>query len=236
MSQVSRPYQFALGAVLIFGVLWLLVLRPSDSVSAEPPLPGAPGAAQTAPAAGAAPGVAGLGNAVERAQDAVTTSGTAAAATQQAAAQASGEATPAPASPVSAPATDAPTSTAAPAADAPAPAGQATPQDPSRPILDAVARGAVAVVLFSERNAADDREVRRAVRAVSRRDGRVRVVSAPIADVGRYEAITRGVQVLAAPTVLVIGRDRAARTIVGFTGTAEIEQLVDDTLRRTRGR
>ena len=50
----------------------------------------------------------------------------------------------------------------------------------------------------------------------------------PIGDVGRYEAITRGVQVLESPTVLVIGAGGKARAITGYTQAKEIDQAVSD--------
>ena len=50
----------------------------------------------------------------------------------------------------------------------------------------------------------------------------------PIGDVGRYEAITRGVQVLESPTVLVIGAGGKARAITGYTQPKEIDQAVSD--------
>jgi hypothetical protein len=84
------------------------------------------------------------------------------------------------------------------------------------------------VVLFYNPLGSDDSAVRRAVRGVDRFGGRVSVHSAPISKVGDYEAITRGVQVLQAPTVLVIGHDRKARKLVGLTDAEEIDQLVSD--------
>ena len=50
----------------------------------------------------------------------------------------------------------------------------------------------------------------------------------PIGDVGRYEAITRGAQVLESPTVLVIGAGGKARAITGYTQAKEIDQAVSD--------
>jgi hypothetical protein len=117
------------------------------------------------------------------------------------------------------------------------PAGQAAPgpaapahsaSDRSAPILRELDSGKVAVLVFWNPRAADDRAVRRAVGAVGRRHGRVTVHSSRIARVGDYAAITQGVEVLQTPTVLVIGPNRRARTIVGFTDTREIEQLVGD--------
>lgn len=226
MSQLSRPYQAALLGVLVFGVLWLLVLKPSDGEAVDGPIPAAPVSGATAP------GVTGLGTAVGKAQGAVATSDAANAATAAAAASAgAGQ----PVATTSAPpAPDAATTPVTPASSAEPSAGstsRTTTGDPSRRILDALGTGKVAVVLFYEGRAADDRAVRRAVRALPRRAGRVKVYAAPIQDVGRYDAITRGVQVLSAPTVLVIGADRSVRSILGFTQVGEIDQLVDDALR-----
>jgi hypothetical protein len=54
------------------------------------------------------------------------------------------------------------------------------------------------------------------------------VHSIPVQDVGDYNALTTGVQVLQAPTVLVIGPDHKARTITGYTEVKEIDQTVSD--------
>ncbi len=209
--------------MLVFGVLWLLVLRPSGDAAVDAPIPAAPTSGATAP------GVNGLGTAVDKANGAVAVSDAA-----NAAAAAAGQ----PVATTSAPAAAAPTT---PVAGAAAPASVAktkktatTTGDPSRPILDALGAGKVAVVLFYEDRAADDKAVRRSVRELPRRNGKVKVYAAPIKDVGRYDAITRGVQVLSAPTVLVIGADRSVQTILGFTQVGEIDQLVDDALRRSK--
>lgn len=220
VSQLSRPYQFALVGVLVLAVAWMFVLRPSDEVAAEPPMPAA-----------SAPGVQGLAGAAAGAQGAVDASTASAAATQAAAAsptaQTGGAVAPAEA-PAAAPA-------AATAKAKAAGAVARTPKgDPSRPILAALQRDKVAVVLFHEGAAAEDRAVRKALRGLPRRNGRVAVFSAPIARVGAYAAVTRGVSVLAAPTVLVIGPDHAARSVTGLTSVEELDQLVGDTLRRTR--
>lgn len=224
MSQLSRPYQAALVGVLVFGVLWLLVLRPSGDAAVDAPIPAAPVSGATAP------GVKGLGTAVDKANGAVAASDAANAATAAATGQ--------PVATTSAPVAAAPTApvagAATPAAVAKAKKTATTTGDPSRPILDALGGGKVAVVLFYEGGAADDRAVRRSVRELPRRDGKVKVYAAPIKDVGRYDAITRGVQVLSAPTVLVIGADRSVQTILGFTQVGEIDQLVDDALRRSK--
>jgi pyruvate/2-oxoglutarate dehydrogenase complex dihydrolipoamide acyltransferase (E2) component len=130
---------------------------------------------------------------------------------------------------------------AAPAAKSPAAPAKSVPAKPkakakaatrnaSAPLLRALDAKHAVVLVFWNRRGSDDRAVRRAVAAIDRHDGKVVVKVAPIAAVGRYEAITRGVQVLQSPTVLVIGSDHKARAIVGFTTTGELDQAVGDTL------
>lgn len=212
MSQLSKPYQYALVAMIVLAGAWFTVLKPSDDVAVDAPLP----AAAAPPAT--APGVQGLTTAVDEANAAVDEAN--------------------PAGGAAAPANPAvPGADAAPAAPVPAAKKAAEPTtttgDPSRPILDAVGSGKVAVVLFYEAGGADDRAVRRSLQDLPRRGGRVAVFSARIGDVGRYAAITRGVSVLSAPTVLVIDADRVASSITGFTEVGEIDQLVGDALKRT---
>lgn len=210
MSQLSKPYQYALIAMIVLAGAWFTVLKPSDDVAVDAPLPATPAAT--------APGVQGLTTAADKAKTAVEE------------ANAAGGAAPVdPAAP--------PAAGGAPAAVAPAVKKAAKPTtttgDPSRPILDAVGNGKVAVVLFYESDGADDRAVRRSLKELPRREGRVVVFSARIGDVGRYAAITRGVSVLSAPTILVIGADRVASAITGYTEVGEIDQLVGDALKRT---
>jgi hypothetical protein len=99
MAQLSRPYQIALGAVVVLGLIWAVALRAHGSNPSEPvptkPAPSASASAsapKTAPAArsaaaqakaaaatppiyhGAAPGVEGLTRAIAKAHGAVATS------------------------------------------------------------------------------------------------------------------------------------------------------------------
>jgi hypothetical protein len=79
MSQLSRPYQIAIGAVVVLAALWFVALRGHSGssggrqTSAAPPVP-APKAPVTTPYHGSAPGVAGLTHAIERARGAVSES------------------------------------------------------------------------------------------------------------------------------------------------------------------
>lgn len=219
MEQLSRPYQIALGAILVFALAYFLVLKPGGDEPVEP----APVPAASAPAAPTAPGAAGLGRAVDNAKGAAAQSDESAKATQDAAAAASGENTPgdAPAAPGSSP--------GSPSGEDAAPGGDGLkPEDASRAILDDVANEKVAVVLFYNAKGADDRAVRRALKDVPRFNGKVRVRQIPIERVADYPAITQGIPVTQAPTLLVIDEDKRARRLVGYQDTESIRQLVGD--------
>lgn len=227
MEQLSRPYQIALGAIVVFVLLWFVVLKPGGGGEATPtpaastPASPAPTAASSQPAA---PGVAGLTRAVGKAQGAVEQSDASAQRTEQAAGAAGGSTSgsgPAPSSSA--------TSRAASAqATAPTADGGLEPDDASRPILDDVRAGKLAVVLFYNPLGADDQAVRRALKRVDRFKGKVRVRQIPIARVADYPAITQGVPVGEAPTLLVFGRSERARRLVGYQDTRSIEQLIGD--------
>lgn len=243
MESLSLPYRIALVAILAFGALYLTVLKgggDQEESFAPPPVAG-----QTAPAPASAsspasstpsaPGVKGLSSAVDKAKGAAATSTTANAAVQSADPEAPAAATTvaatAPASGgTTVAATAKPTATAKAPKARPAKAAASKPAsgDPSRRILAGLKRGRTEVVLFTTRSAADDLAVRSAVGRVARRGGKVGVHVVPLSQVGRYEAITSGVTIRQSPTVVVIGKGRVARTIVGFTTTQEIDQLVAD--------
>jgi hypothetical protein len=197
VDQLSLPFRVLLVAVVVVGGLWFAVLRPkSDSTSKS----------------SAAPGVTGLANDVTKAKDAANAAGGDGTTSTPAA-----NATPAQ--------PDATTkgSTPAPKSDL---AADAVAGDPSKDVLAAVDQGKVAVVLFWNKNASDDRATRRALRDVDTHHGKVVTRAVAIGDVGKYEAITRGAQVLESPTVLVIGAGGKARAITGYTQASEIDELV----------
>lgn len=222
MDKISLPFRIVLIVALLFAVLWFLVLRPKPVADVEP--------------AATPPGVTGLANDVAKANKAVDTSNAAAARSEAAANAVGGSSTSAakPSATSSKPAAAAKSVTATKPAAAPAKpakpglADDAAPGDPSRPLLASVDAGKVVVVLFWNKNASDDRATRRGLRSVDLHGGKVVASAVPIGDVGRYEAITRGVQVLESPTVLVIGAGGKARAITGYTQPKEIDQAVSD--------
>jgi hypothetical protein len=215
VAQLSPPFRIALVGLLAVAALWFTVLKPKDP-AAEP--------------VATAPGTAGLATATDAAKGAASASDAPASATQ-AATGAPGTATTATTATGSA-------GSAAPKAATANAAGKATKNaasnDLSAPLLGALDRKRAVVLLFWNSRASDDAAVRDAVASVDRRGGRAVVKVAAIKDVGRYQAITRGVQVLTSPTVLVISPDHTARAITGLTTSAELDQMVGDTLAAAR--
>jgi hypothetical protein len=125
--------------------------------------------------------------------------------------------------------------TAAPATQA------ATPAAPAKPATKSVSRldggilrdmrgGKIVVILFWNAKGADDIATRGALRGLDRHHGKVAVHIVPIAEVGRYPAITQDVTIAQSPTTLVIGRKRHARIITGLSEPRELSQAVDDAL------
>jgi hypothetical protein len=214
VEQISLPYRVALVALVVVGGLWFAVLRPKPA---------------SEPASSTAPGVTGLANDVDKAKNAVDASNKSAADTEAAANAVGGEGTStAPSSGGTAAQPDATAKGGEPAK--PGLADDAVDGDPSKTVLAAVDKGKVAVVLFWNKNASDDRATRRALRDIDLHHGKVVTRAIPIGDVGKYEAITRGAQVLESPTVLVIGAGGKARAITGYTQAGEIDELVGSAL------
>jgi hypothetical protein len=214
VEQISLPYRVAIVALVVVGGLWFTVLRPKPASTSN---------------SSAAPGVTGLANDVAKAKGAAATSDAANANTQAAANAAGGDAT------TSAPAANGTAAQPGPAGKGAAPgkpglADDAVSGDPSKAVLTAVDEGKVAVVLFWNDKASDDRATRRALRDVKLHHGKVVTRAIPIGDVGKYEAITRGAQVLESPTVLVIGAGGKARAITGYTQAKEIDEAVGSAL------
>jgi hypothetical protein len=209
VEQLSLPYRIALVALVVVGGLWFAVLRPKSDSSSQ---------------SSTAPGVTGLANDVNKAKDAATASN-AANANTGAAANAVGGSDSAGTTTPSGPAVGQPGKHPAPGKPTGL-AANAVAGDPSKAVLSAVDQGKVAVVLFWNKKASDDRATRRALRDVDLHRGKVVARAVPIGDVGKYEAITRGAQVLESPTVLVIGAGGKARSITGYTQAKEIDELI----------
>ena len=217
MSQISPPLRIALIAAVAFLAVWMVALRPGGAE--EPATSSAPPAGNVATGA---PAESAPGKAAEQAQSA-------AAATDAANAQAA----------------DVPVDPATASTAAAAGAAQAAPVsggDPAAakdsglptPVLKAIADEKVVVLLFWNPRAADDRAVRREVRALPSHKGRVYTHVANIRSVARYASITRGVNLAQSPTTVVVDPKLGATPLVGFSDREEIDQVVSDALRVKR--
>jgi type IV secretory pathway VirB10-like protein len=218
VDQVSKPVLIALAAVVVLAAAKFTVLRPKDDSASTPPV-------------ATAPGQEGLTRAVDNSNRAVGVNNAAVKQHEKAATETTSPAKPA--TPAKAKATAAPKA----AAPKPVAAKPAAPKlaegDRSGPILEQLAARKIAVVLFYNSVGADDKAVLSAVRAADRRHGLVKVHLMPIKNVD-YDALTTGVQVLQSPTLLVIGPDHKARTLVGYTEVKEVDQTVFDVARANK--
>jgi hypothetical protein len=225
MNQVSRPLQILLVAVLLGGAVYMLALRPkTDGGSSAPAKPAKQ--ATTSPAQGPGSSIpGGLGKAVTKARGAAAQSDAA----NQRVQQATGGSTSTSTAPAAAPASAAKPA-ASPARPAQHPAATPKATSSSAAVRSAMAHGKVVVLLFWNRQAADDRSVRQELAHVSSHGGRVLIIAAPVRQVSLFGDSTRGVQVLQSPTIIVVDRRHRARTLVGYTDRTEIGQAVDDAL------
>ena len=255
MDKISLPFRIVLIVALVFAVLWFVMLRPKPAADGEPAVtaPGVTGLANDVAKANkavdasnaaaarreAAANAVGGSSTTATTKPSTTSAKPGATAAKPSTTSAKPGATAAkPGATVAKPATAKPATAAKPAKPVapavvakpakPGLAADAAPGDPSRPLLASVDAGKVVVVLFWNKNASDDRATRRGLRSIDLHGGKVVASAVPIGDVGRYEAITRGVQVLESPTVLVIGAGGKARAITGYTQAKEIDQAVSD--------
>ena len=83
------------------------------------------------------------------------------------------------------------------------------------------------VLFFFQRGSADDAATARAVASLRGRRG-AQVFSAPISRLADYQAVIGGLGVTQAPSVVIVGRDRAARLIEGFVDAETLAQQVAD--------
>ena len=218
MDQIALPFRIALVAIMAAGALWLTVLKPKD---------------QTAASAPTAPGVTGLVTATDKARGAAATANAAAGTEAATGVDAAPAGSTQSSSPATTPAPAVKARAKAKAAGKSAPTGVAA-GDPSAPLVRALDRGKVVVLLFADRRSADDEAARVAVKALGTDHGAVVKVVRTTSEVGRFDAITAGSDVTASPTLLVVAPDRTARTIVGLTNRAEVRQLVADQLHAAR--
>ncbi|HEY7829634.1 MAG TPA: hypothetical protein VIC06_03615 [Solirubrobacteraceae bacterium] len=250
MAQISRPYQIALAALGVLALAWFAVLhRPGSSPSASAPAPVAhvsaansnsasPGAG-TSTYHGSAPGVEGLTRAIAKAHGAVKTSENNAAQLQRNSAQASNEAAPSTTStPSTQHAASAPTHVVVhktvvhrPAPGHPGASATAAAQVAAQQAVlkHELGQGKTVLLLFWNPKSTDDKSVHQAVMSVSSHlKGTVSVHVALASQVGRYGSLTRNVQVLQTPTLLVVSKKGLALTMAGLIDQYAIEQGIKE--------
>jgi hypothetical protein len=94
----------------------------------------------------------------------------------------------------------------------------------------ALQTGKVLALLFYNPAATDDRAVKQELAAVPAHAGRVVKFVLPLSQLASYSVVTGQVPVQASPTLVLVGRNRQASTIVGFADRFEIAQRVADAL------
>ena len=104
----------------------------------------------------------------------------------------------------------------------------AEPEVANEPEARTAVRSRTTVVLFAA-DGADDAVARDVVRSVRGKD--VRVVVASVADVARHRKLIGTVEILSAPTIVVVGPKGDARRIEGLPDAALVQQAIAATRR-----
>jgi hypothetical protein len=253
VAQLSRPYQIALGAVAVLGLVWMMALRGHAANPSEPapatPAPQAPAktVAQTNPGAptsvyhGAAPGVEGLTKAIAKAHGAVATSQRNAAQLQRKSHEASNEpraaranahiaakATPAAAVQASRTAVLAREAAARrrEAASAKAKVKSGLPR--AQVVVEGeLAKGKTVMLVFWDPKASVDREVQAEAKALAAGSkGTVTMHGGRANQVGTFGSITEVVHVYETPTILIVNRHGVVSTLTGLTDRFALKQAV----------
>jgi hypothetical protein len=233
MSQISPPIRILVVAIIGLIAVYMLFLRPKpEAVPAPAP------AAATTPVPAKDPNAttqSGPGSAVQKA----VKGGNDASARADAAAGGAveqtegGTAVVTPSTGVNTnPATQVP---ATGSATQPAPITKEALARLPKDVRGAVKDRKVMVLLFYNNRSIDDRAVRRELAKVDRRGHQIFVDAHWIKSVARYQAITRGAEVVQSPTVVVVDRNLKAQTLVGFVDAETIDQSALDALRAGGG-
>ena len=114
---------------------------------------------------------------------------------------------------------------------APAPPPKPRVEDVPPAVSDALADGKVVVLLFTEKNGADDAATARHFSTLSQLGGDVRSFRAGIEDVGRYAGIVAHLGITQAPSIVIVRPDlRALPPIEGYVESQYLLQRVKDQL------
>jgi hypothetical protein len=264
VAQISRPFQIALAAVAMLGLVWAVALRghaaaQHESTGSAPASP-APSAQAEARAAarptpiyhGAAPGVEGLTRAIAKAHGAVATSQRNSRELERHSREASGEtraagagnATHARATASGAahgrPATHARRTTAGAHRGAASHGASGKHGTEGRPAVQVaveheVVQGKTVLLLLWNSKSSVDREVRAQTQAmVASAKGRLALHVAAPSQVGEFGSVTEIVHVYQTPTILIVNRRGVVSTLTGLTDTFALKQLVHEAQRANR--
>jgi hypothetical protein len=256
MAQISRPFQIALAAMVLFALVWAVALRghsPSTSSSgSSAPAPSSSPAAPGSAYHGSAPGVEGLSRAIAKAHGAVATSQQNAKQLQERSARASGETPassaatapkPSPSAPAASHAKSAPAPVHAPArakshaAPIPVPKhakaapGAVKTTAPSMQVkVEAeLKQGKVVAILFWNPKATDDVAVQHQLQSVQNKlRSSIAVHAATAGQVASFGTVIRGVKVYGTPTLMIIDKHTQAVTLTGYTDAYAIEQAIGE--------
>src|SRR5829696_2558 len=222
MSQISPPIRILLVCAVAFLAAWMLFLRPKSDAGVPDTTPTP--AATTPVEAGGEKAESLAGKAVEQANDAAATQN---ARTEELEAATGGSA--------ATPATNATAGSTPADAGTPATGSQAdlTESDTGLPlrVLTALGDKKVVVLLFWNPKAAEDKAVRKALRGIDRHHNKVLAHATNVKKIAAYQQITRDAEVKQSPTIIVVDRDRAVSTRVGYVDRTTIDQAVTDALR-----
>lgn len=258
VTQVSRPFQIALLAVALLGLVWVVALHghaagSKESTGTAPAPAAAPSAQAEAKAAakptpiyhGAAPGVEGLTRAVAKAHGAVATSQQNAQELQQHSREASQEAAAGSSASAAAHPSAAQSAAAIRAHEAALEARRAKARHAAaakhaaaaRPAAQVaveheVAQGKTVLLLFWDSKSSVSREVRVETQAmVNSSKGRLALHVAAPNQVGEFGSVTEVVHVYQTPTILIVNRRGVVSTLSGLTDTFALKQLVHEAKR-----
>jgi hypothetical protein len=116
-------------------------------------------------------------------------------------------------------------------AEKPAPPPEPRVEDVPPAVSDALADGKVVVLLFTEKNGADDAATARHFSSLSQLGAKVETFRAGIADVGRYAGIVAHLGITQAPSIVIVRPDlRAVPPIEGYVESQYLLQRVKDQL------
>jgi hypothetical protein len=88
----------------------------------------------------------------------------------------------------------------------------------------------VVALLFYNPLAADDQAVKRELASVPTHKGQVVKLAIPLADAGKFTALTQQVPVNLSPTLVLVSRSGDASEIIGYSDPFEIDQRVTNAL------